>query len=123
MAETPNELTEKLKALGNKPTSSFVAPVTTDSVSDVPVLTGDSVTLVDSDNLVEEKPLTIKDPIVATNEQMENLIDAAKESNQTLNNKVIDFDSQPVRVKQILKDCGMDTQMVERAYQLLKELN
>ncbi len=56
------------------------------------------------------------------NEQINNLIKQAEKSNTELNNKKIDFNSHSLKVKQVLKNCGMDSQMVERAYTLLKEL-
>lgn len=134
MAETPAELAERLKAMAKPATTSFVAPSDAGSASEVTELKGDSAKVEDALKVPPSSPdTTTKITKPSDNDvQMANLIKEAEKRNTAmesevaaaaLNNKVIDFGSlQAHQVKAVLKNCGMDSQMVERAYTMLREL-
>lgn len=99
MATPQDDLTAKLKALGNKPTPSFVASETNEPIKTSSIHT----------------------------EQMKNLIDTAAKSNaKIMEAKVFDktpvFKSKSLQVMQILKDNGMDSQQCEKACAQLMKL-
>lgn len=114
MAETPQELAERLKALNQKTstastTPSFVAPTESTVTSD--------------GSASAEGDLNTKSPDGGSdNPELKNLIEMATKANEALNNKTVDFGAHEARVRAILNGCGMDSQMVERAVTLLKEL-
>ena len=136
MAEQNTDLTEKLKSLAaNKPTDKFTAPpeaptTVTDPITEPlltpPVITTEPIKLTDVVPPVTE----LKKVNPSLDVHTENLIRQAEKFNQKLNNKELEFTTavtnailtKSAKAKQILKDCGMDSQMVERAYNELTKL-
>lgn len=99
--------------------STPLAPISDDPSHDVPTLPTVEPTVV-TDTVVE--PVVDEKPNL--NPEIDAQVKRNIKANAALNNKVIDFGSlHTAKVMGVLKDCGMDTQMAERAYQMLKELS
>lgn len=117
MSTPQNDLTEKLKALSpTKPTASFTPE------SEVPTLATSTMEPAPATTeLAKEAEVEDKKPVTDLSPEVKAQIKRNVEANAALNNKKIEF-TNDFKVLQVLKDCGMDTQMAERALVMLKAL-
>jgi hypothetical protein len=117
MSTPQDELTEKLKSLSPAKPTSFTPE------AEVPTLTTSTAEPPPDAVVVNEsaKEVTEKKSVTDLSPEVKAQIRRNIEANAALNNKKIEFDND-FKVLQVLKDCGMDTQMAERALVMLKGL-